>query len=438
MNIEDRLRTRLADRYDIQGTLGEGGMATVFLARDLKHHRRVALKVLHPELAAVLGPDRFLAEIRTTANLQHPHIVPLHDSGDADGLLYYVMPVLEGETLRERLRREQQLPIDEAIRIARSIAATLEYAHRHGVIHRDIKPDNIYLHEGQALIADFGIALAVTSAGGERMTKTGLSLGTPEYMSPEQALGERSITAKTDVYALACVLYEMLTGEPPFRGATIQAILGRILQDSPAPPSRVRPSVPAAIDDAVLAALARLPADRTQSAAAFGEALVGTGPARTTASSSVETRGSTRTAAWPWQIASAVLAIVAVAGWIRAVVPGRVPYTGPSGCEATEGVWRHAMADVSGVWIMHNGYGLEVKFSNGASVPEYSFWRNVRCTDSTATSVILGSTLKEPGSTWQQGNEVTGPVHISEGIQTWQNPDSTGKLGAVMRGERIR
>jgi len=248
-------------------------MATVYLAEDLKHHRHVAVKVLHPELAAVLGAERFLAEIRTTANLQHPHILPLHDSGQADGLLFYVMPYVEGETLRTRLEQEQQLPIEEAVRITREVASALDYAHRHGVIHRDIKPENILLHEGQALIADFGIALAVSTAGGPRMTQTGMSLGTPEYMSPEQALGERAITAKSDIYALGCVLYEMLTGEPPFTGATVQAIVAKVMHERPVPPSSIRDTVPTDIEHAVLTALAKLPADRWASAAQFGEAL---------------------------------------------------------------------------------------------------------------------------------------------------------------------
>ena len=251
-------------------------MATVYLAEDLKHHRNVALKVLHPELAAVLGAERFLAEIRTTANLQHPHILPLHDSGQADGLLFYVMPYVEGETLRARLSREQQLPIDDAIRITREVASALDYAHRHGVIHRDIKPENILLDEGQALIADFGIALAVSSAGSQRMTQTGMSLGTPEYMSPEQALGERTVTARSDIYALGCVLYEMLTGEPPFTGATVQAIVAKVMHERPVPPSSIRDTVPPQVEAAVLKALAKLPADRFTTPSEFAARLVTT------------------------------------------------------------------------------------------------------------------------------------------------------------------
>src|SRR5580765_2127976 len=209
-----RLSTALSDRYRIERELGQGGMATVYLAQDLKHDRRVAIKVLRPELAAVIGADRFLSEIKTTAALQHPHILPLHDSGAADSFLFYVMPFVEGESLRDRLNREKQLPVTDAVRIATEVAGALDYAHRHGIIHRDIKPENILLHDGSALVADFGIALAASKAGGARMTETGMSLGTPHYMSPEQAMGEREITARTDVYALGCVLYEMLIGEP--------------------------------------------------------------------------------------------------------------------------------------------------------------------------------------------------------------------------------
>ena len=230
-----RLQSALADRYRIEREIGAGGMATVYLAQDVRHDRRVALKVLRPELAAVIGAERFLAEIKLTANLQHPHILPLFDSGEADSLLFYVMPFVEGESLRDRLNREKQLPVDDAVRIATEVAGALDYAHRHGVVHRDIKPENILLHDGQALVADFGIALAASKASGARMTETGMSLGTPHYMSPEQAMGEREITARSDVYALGAVLYEMLTGEPPFTGPTAQAIVARVLTESPRP-----------------------------------------------------------------------------------------------------------------------------------------------------------------------------------------------------------
>ena len=211
-----RLQVALADRYRIESEIGAGGMATVYLAQDLRHDRKVALKLLRPELSAVIGAERFLAEIKLTANLQHPHILPLFDSGEADGFLFYVMPFVEGESLRSRLNREKQLPVADAVRIATEVAGALDYAHRHGVVHRDIKPENILIHDGRALVADFGIALAASKAGGNRMTETGMSLGTPHYMSPEQAMGEREITARSDVYALGVVLYEMLTGDPPF------------------------------------------------------------------------------------------------------------------------------------------------------------------------------------------------------------------------------
>ena len=247
-----RLTTALTDRYLIERELGAGGMATVYLAHDVRHDRPVALKLLRPELAAILGGERFLKEIRLTANLQHPHILGLHDSGEVDGLVYYVMPYVEGESLRQRLEREHQLPVEEAIRIATEVAGALDYAHRHGVIHRDIKPENILLHDGSAMVADFGIALAASrSDSGSRLTETGMSLGTPHYMSPEQAMGEREITAKSDVYALGCVVYEMLSGEPPFTGPTAQAIVARVMMEQPRSLTLQRHSIPPHVEAAV-------------------------------------------------------------------------------------------------------------------------------------------------------------------------------------------
>ena len=269
----ERLSRALADRYRVDRELGAGGMATVYLAHDLKHERDVAIKVLHPDLGAALGGDRFLTEIRTTARLQHPHILPLLDSGEADGLLYYVMPLVIGETLRARLERERQLPIADAVRIAREVASALDYAHRQNVIHRDIKPENILLHDGSAIVADFGIALAVQSAGGARMTQTGLSLGTPQYMSPEQAMGERTIDARSDVYALGAVTYEMLAGDAPFTGGSVQAIVAKVLSERPTALHTLRDTVPAHVEHAVFTALAKLPADRYASAAEFATAL---------------------------------------------------------------------------------------------------------------------------------------------------------------------
>ncbi|MFC1660509.1 protein kinase [Gemmatimonadota bacterium] len=270
---EESLKATLADRYRIEREIGSGGMATVFLARDLKHDRDVALKVLKPELAAVVGADRFLAEIRTTAHLQHPNILPLFDSGEADGQLFYVMPYVEGESLRDRLNREKQLPVDEAIRIATDVAEALQAAHDDGVIHRDIKPANILIRKGKALVADFGIALAVSAAGGGRLTETGLSLGTPYYMSPEQASADRDPDARSDVYSTGCVLYEMLTGEPPFPGSTAQAVLARILTGDLVRPTERRKAIPANVEGALLKAIEKLPADRFSSARAFMEAL---------------------------------------------------------------------------------------------------------------------------------------------------------------------
>ncbi len=269
----ERLNAALEGRYVIERELGQGGMATVYLADDLKHNRKVALKVLRPELAAVVGAERFLAEIETTANLQHPHILPLFDSGDADGFLFYVMPFVEGETLRERLDREHQLPVDEAVKITTDLAEALDYAHRNKVIHRDIKPANILMHEGRPLIADFGIALAVGAAGGGRLTETGLSLGTPYYMSPEQATGDQSVGSATDTYALGAVLYEMLTGDPPYMGSTAQAVLGQIITGEPVSAAKKRSSVPANVDASLRKALEKLPADRFTSAQEFVKAL---------------------------------------------------------------------------------------------------------------------------------------------------------------------
>jgi hypothetical protein len=310
-----RLADALAGGYRIERELGAGGMATVYLAQDLKHDRKVAIKVLKPELAAVLGAERFLVEIKTTAALQHPHILPLFDSGTADGFLYYVMPFIEGETLRDRLNRETQLGIEAAVRIATDVADALEYAHGKGVIHRDIKPENILLANGRPIVADFGIALAVSAAAGGRMTETGLSLGTPHYMSPEQATAEKDITARSDIYSLASVLYEMLTGSPPHTGASAQQVIMKIIAEPVAAVTVMRKSVPPNVAAAVIKGLEKLPADRFESARAFGEALAN--PAFTT----LETRGQRGPAA-PWQmnrlamLMSGVAAVSMIAAWL--------------------------------------------------------------------------------------------------------------------------
>jgi serine/threonine-protein kinase len=272
-DLPPRLTSSLSDRYRIERELGAGGMATVYLAEDLKHGRKVAIKVLKPELAAVIGGERFLAEIKTTANLQHPNILPLHDSGEADSFLYYVMPYVEGETLRERIKREQQMGVEESVAIVEEVADALAYAHGQGIIHRDIKPANILIQGGRPVVADFGIALAVSAAGGGRLTETGLSLGTPHYMSPEQASADRELSARSDVYSLGCVLYEMLAGQPPHTGPNAQSVLIRILTDEPRPLAELRRSVPANVHAAVTKAIEKLPADRFASAADFHAAL---------------------------------------------------------------------------------------------------------------------------------------------------------------------
>jgi eukaryotic-like serine/threonine-protein kinase len=317
----DRLAAALADRYRIERELGAGGMATVYLAEDLKHRRRVAVKVLKPELAAVLGADRFVQEITTTAALQHPHILPLYDSGEADGFLFYVMPFIDGETLRSRLDRETQLGVDESVKMATAVADALDYAHRHGVIHRDIKPENILLHEGRPMVADFGIALAVSAAAGGRMTETGLSLGTPHYMSPEQATAEKEISARSDVYSLASVLYEMLAGQPPHTGASAQQIIMKIITETPAPVTQFRRSVPSHVVAALAQALEKLPADRFESARAFAAALAdaafgGRPQTPVTASGRMRATAAQRPL-YAAAAVSAVLLVIAVTGWLR-------------------------------------------------------------------------------------------------------------------------
>jgi tetratricopeptide (TPR) repeat protein len=292
-NPLERLADALSDRYAIDRELGSGGMATVYLAEDLKHHRKVAVKVLRPELAAALGPERFLREIEIAASLTHPHILPLYDSGEAEGFLYYVMPYVEGESLRDRLNREKQLPVDDALQIARDVAEALDSAHRHDVIHRDIKPENILLEEGHAVVADFGIARAVDVAGGTKLTETGIALGTPHYMSPEQASGGQDVDGRSDLYSLGCVLYEMLGGEPPFTGATVESIVHQQIAVEPRPVTALRPAVPADVAAALSRVLSKAPADRFSPAAQFADAL---------GTASITTSGVTPPVAAPrWQ-----------------------------------------------------------------------------------------------------------------------------------------
>ncbi len=317
----ERLSAALADRYRIEREVGHGGMATVYLAEDIKHKRKVALKVLKPELAAVLGAERFVQEITTTAALQHPHILPLFDSGTADGFLYYVMPFIDGETLRDKLDRETQLGIDEAVKIAIEVADALDYAHGQGVVHRDIKPENILLHNGRPMVADFGIALALSAAAGGRMTETGLSLGTPYYMSPEQATAEKEISARSDVYSLGSVLYEMLAGQPPHLGGSAQQIIMKIIAEPVPPVTTLRKSVPLNVAAATAKSLEKLPADRFASAKAFGEALAN--PAFTTGAAGLDSVAPMRAAGWRARAAVPLIGVtvallgLALWGWLR-------------------------------------------------------------------------------------------------------------------------
>src|SRR5215217_4995846 len=269
----EKLRDALRQTYTIDRELGKGGMATVYLAQDSKHDRIVALKVLHPDLAASLGPDRFLREIKLAARLNHPHILPLFDSGEADSFLYYVMPYVEGVSLREKLDRDQQLSIDEAVHHGRAIASALDYAHRQGIVHRDIKPENVMLYEGEAMVMDFGIAKAVSAAGTETLTQTGMMIGTPAYVSPEQAAGEPNLDGRSDQYSLGCVLYEMLSGERPFSGPTPQAIMAKRFSETPKPLRAIRNTVPESVEKAVARAMSTDASGRYSTTAQFGQAL---------------------------------------------------------------------------------------------------------------------------------------------------------------------
>jgi serine/threonine-protein kinase len=344
-DLDARLERALADRYAIQRQIGAGGMALVYLARDLRHGRQVAVKVLAPELAQSLGSDRFLREIEIAAQLSHPRIVPLLDSGSADGLLYYAMPYVEGESLRQRLDRERQLSVDDALDITRQAAAALAYAHARGVVHRDVKPENILLSGGEALVADFGIARAVTAASGDRLTDTGVAVGTPAYMSPEQASGERDVDARSDVYSLACVLFEMLAGEPPFTGPTAQAITARKLSSSAPNIALLRESVPPAVGDTVRKALAPVPADRYASATQFAEALRLTGATARPPYREPATRGGRRWERMLWLALGAAAALLVALGaryWPTREaddppVPIRMTISLPEGVKVTRG-----------------------------------------------------------------------------------------------------
>ena len=436
MNTQSRLADALSDRYRLERELGQGGMATVYLAQDLKHDRKVAIKVLRPELAAVIGAERFLREIKTIASLQHPHILGLIDSGELDGTAHYVMPFVEGESLRDRLNREKQLPIADAVRLASEMAGAVDYAHRHGVIHRDIKPENILLHDGQALVADFGIALAVTAAGGTRLTETGMSLGTPYYMSPEQAMGEREITGRSDVFALGVVTYEMLLGEPPFTGPTAQAVVARVMNTPPASLIAQRDRIPAHVEEAVLTALEKLPADRWGSAAEFAAALSGQADRRTDG----RTHGrpsSARPAVRPsglllGLVATAALALAA--GWVlghrsgkapRGWPPSRLAFLAPSlGPSGAAGLYRQITLTPDGSSVVFVGATTGEGFSS-------ALW--IQRLDQPTPTLIPGTDLLyspevSPNGRWIAAHNASGDV-IRLPIQ-----GSTSKPAPLARG----
>ncbi|MBI3791104.1 MAG: protein kinase [Gemmatimonadetes bacterium] len=374
MTPPDPLVAALAGRYAIEREIGAGGMATVYLARDLKHNRQVALKVLNPELGAVLGAERFMAEIEVTANLHHPNLLPLFDSGEAAGFLFYVMPFVEGETLRARLRRERQLGVDEAVRIGAAVASALDYAHRHDVIHRDLKPENILMHEGQPLVMDFGIALAVSKAGGARITQTGLSLGTPQYMSPEQATGDHALDARSDIYSLGAVVYELLVGDPPHTGSTVQAVIAKVITEQPPSVRATRTTVPEHVDAAVMTALAKVPADRFATASAFAAALTGQQavslPSGVRTVSGVTAVGARRPAVREFVAWGVAVAALGAAGWLAtrptpSVVAGRFLLELPESVTFGSTLW-------VGTQIAMRRDGEEVVFVGTRSAPRGS------------------------------------------------------------------
>ena len=372
-----QLHASLAGRYEVEREIGRGGMATVYLARDLRHARSVALKVLDPELGAILGAERFLSEIRVTANLQHPNLLPLFDSGEADGLLFYVMPFVEGETLRARLEREKQLPVDDAVRIAFAIAGALAYAHEHGVIHRDLKPENILIQAGQPVIADFGIALAVSKAGGARVTQTGLSLGTPQYMSPEQAAGDRVIDGRSDLYSLGAVLYEMLAGEPPHSGTTAQAIIAKLMTQEPQPLRALRASVPRNVSDAVGKSLAKSPADRFGSVAEFAAALTNAAFMVRTESDTMlpPGRGASGRAVAITAAAAALLGAGAgMAGWSMMHRSSRAPEA-VTRVQLAQRAGEEVVAPPQGPAIAISPDGSTLVHTGHASVGRWQLWR---------------------------------------------------------------
>uniref|UniRef100_UPI0025B88C00 protein kinase domain-containing protein n=1 Tax=Luteitalea sp. TaxID=2004800 RepID=UPI0025B88C00 len=427
MDILAQLNEVLADRYEVLREVGAGGMATVYLARDVKHGRQVALKVLKPELGAVLGVERFLAEIRVTANLQHPNLLPLFDSGEAHGLLFYVMPFVEGETLRARLDREKQLPMEEAVRITVAIAGALEYAHGHNVIHRDLKPENILLQAGQPVIADFGIALAVSNAGGARVTQTGLSLGTPQYMSPEQATGDRNVDGRTDIYSLGAMTYEMITGELPHAGSTAQAIIARLMTEEVRPLSVLRRSVPPQIDAAVRKALEKLPADRYESAKAYAAALTDSRPMTTAAVPNAPTVPSRRRSPLTMALGGALAVTMALLAWAL---------TRSAPASRTNGVTRFSMrvGETEQRYLGNSGetvYGVPVipalALSPNAALLAYAAW--TPSGDSTVSSLFIRRFDEERATAIPGTEGAAGPFFSPDG--EWVGFSANGFLKRV-------
>jgi serine/threonine-protein kinase len=418
-----RLIAALADRYRIERELGQGGMATVYLAQDLRHHRQVAVKVLRPELSSALGPERFLREIETTANLRHPHILPLYDSGRTDDLLYYVMPFVEGESLRDRLSREKQLPVDDALRITREVADALSYAHSKGVIHRDIKPENILLESGHAVVADFGIAKAISAAGGQTLTRTGISIGTPQYMSPEQAAGEGDLDGRSDLYSLACVLYEMLAGQPPFSGATAESLVHQHLVVDARPITQLRPAVPARVADTLQRALSKTPADRFAEVGKFAEAL---GAVPATSGATPVLRGSGRRR--PLLIAAALLIVA-----IGAVGARRLGLWGGRSATATaRSVAVLPFVDLSGGANEYLGDGMAETLISALSRVEglqvtartSAFSFKGRNQDVRAIGAALGVGAVLEGSVQRSGDQLRITAHLvktADGFDLWSD-----------------
>jgi serine/threonine-protein kinase len=419
-----RVSSALADRYGVLRQLGAGGMATVYLAEDRKHRRQVAVKVLRPELAAALGHERFLREIEIAAGLSHPHILPLYDSGEADGVLYYVMPYVEGESLRDRIDREKQLPLDEALLLAREVADALSYAHTRGVIHRDIKPENILLQSGHAVVADFGIARAISAAGGGRLTETGLAVGTPAYMSPEQVAGETDLDGRSDLYALGCVLYEMLAGQPPFTGPTLESVVHQHLAAEPRPITQLRPVVPAAVAGVVQRALAKNPADRFNPVAQFADALRPSLATTAATGSGVGAPRSTRRLPW---LAGAALAVVAALVGFWSLRNGEGV---PSGSDAAPSVAVLPFADLSGGANEYLGDGMAETLISALSGVEglrvaartSAFSFKGRHEDVRAIGQALGVTTVLEGSVQRAGERlrITAQlVNARDGFQLW-------------------